>query len=111
MKKTYKIGGQTLVLKASLYTQVAYKAEFGRDMLGDLVRADDLLRSKDREKQADGRMIYLQALYILADEGSEEALPPFYDWLAGIGGADMADIIFTVTEMYLSTTNPDRKNG
>ncbi|MBR1724785.1 MAG: hypothetical protein IJ723_07200 [Ruminococcus sp.] len=111
MKKSYKIGNKTLILKASLYTQLAYKALFGRDLLGDLVRADELLKSESYEQRADGRVIYLQALYVLADEGSDETLPPFYDWLSEIDGADIADIIRTVTEMYLSTTKPDRKNG
>lgn len=110
MKKTYNLGNKTLTLKASLYTQIAYKAEFGHDMLGDLSRADGLLKSKDSDDNLDGRIIYLQALYVLAEEGSGE-LPPFADWLSEIEGADMPDIIKTVSDIYLSTLKPDRKNG
>jgi hypothetical protein len=79
-------------------------------MLGDLSRADGLLKSKDPDDNIDGRIIYLQALYVLAEEGSGE-LPPFVDWLSEIESADMPDIIKTVSDIYLSTLKPDRKNG
>lgn len=111
MKKIYTLNGKKLTLKASLYTQLAYKAQFGRDMLGDLVRAEKHIESGDYDKQLDGKIIFLQALYVLADEGSSEILPPFEDWLAEIDGADIGEIITTVTELYLSTTKADRKNG
>lgn len=111
MKKTYTIDNKEVILKASLYTQIAYKAYFGHDLLGDLVKADELLKEKDYESRTEGRIIYLQALYTLAEEGSGETLPPFTDWLKSINGIDSADLIKTVSELYLSTTKPDRKNG
>lgn len=110
MKKSYKIGNKTLVLKASLYTQIAYKAQFGHDMLGSLSEADKLLKSKDPDDNIEGRIIYLQALYVLAEEGSGE-LPPFADWLSEIDNANMYEVIRTVSDIFLSTLKPDRKNG
>lgn len=111
MKKTYTIDNKEVILKASLYTQIAYKAYFGHDLLGDLVKADDLLKKKSYESRTDGNIIYLQVLYVLTEEGSAEELPPFKEWLKNIGGIDYADLIKTVSELYLSTTKPDRKNG
>ena len=111
MKKTYMIDDKEVTLKASLYTQISYKAYFGHDLLGDLVKADELLKDKTFESRTEGNIIYLQVLYVLAEEGSSGELPPFEEWLKSISGIDSTDLIRTVSELYLSTTKPDRKNG
>lgn len=109
MTRKFLIGSEQYILKASLYTQISYKAHFGADLLADLVKADKLL-SGNLEDQHGGRIIYLQAFYVLALEGEGDMLP-FTDWLRSVDGADMPEIIKTVAELYASTTRADRKNG
>lgn len=118
MERMYTIGGEKLRLKASLYTAIAYKAAFGSELIGDLERAAKLVsgsakRGEDTEAKelyVSGAYLYLRALYIFACEGSAGELPLYDDWLKGIGGVDLADVISVVSELYSSTLKPDRKN-
>lgn len=109
MKISYKISDKTYILKASLYTQIAYKALFRHDLLTDLAKADDIFMNDNADERTDGYLIYLQALYVLADEGTG-GLPTFDEWLKSIDGIDMPDVIRTVAALYASTTRADRKN-
>jgi len=95
MRRTIKIGKTKLTLCASLYTHIAYRAEFGRELLRDLIDGDTVA--------------YLQALYVLACEGTGN-LPTFDEWVGTLGRIDIAGIITIVSELYAETAKVSKQN-
>lgn len=117
MKVSYEIGGRRLTLRANVHTWFVYKAEFGRELAEDMQRAIELdsLRGKEPDRVKSSAMygeecrLFLQILWTFADEGTE-GLGSFEDWLESVNGADMVSVVRTVTELYVSTVKPDKRN-
>lgn len=117
MRKLYEIGGRRVTLKSSVHTWFLYKGEFGRELSEDFERAIviDALRSKEADEIKKARLfgeeyrLWMGLLWTFAAEGTPR-LMPFEDWVKTIDGVDLAEIVKTVTELYLPTIKPDRKN-
>ena len=116
MRKYYEIGGRRVTLKSSVHTWFLYKGEFGRELSEDISRAIalDELRQKesDSEKCAvflgEEYRLWLSLLWAFAAEGTPD-MAPFGDWIQTVGGVDLADVVTTVSELYTSTLNHDRR--
>lgn len=115
MKRSYDIGGRTLTLRSNVHTWFAYKAQFGRELAEDLQKAMELdkLRTgaegaEEARLCAEEYRLFLQLFWAFADEGTPDMLP-FDRWLTTVSGADMPDIVLTVTELYVSTMKPDKR--
>lgn len=116
MRRSYDIGGRTVTLRANVHVWIAYKAQFGAELPEDIQRAAalDAERSKCTDQiQAAALLgqeyrLFLQILWAFASEGTE-GLPPFDRWVKTVGGVDIADIVRTVTDLYIRTMKPDRR--
>lgn len=116
MRKYYEIGGRRITLKSSVHTWFLFKGEFGRELSEVISRAIalDELRQKesDSEKHAaflgEEYRLWMSLLWAFAAEGTP-GLAPFGDWIQTVGGVDLADVVTTVSELYTSTLNPDRR--
>lgn len=118
MEKTLNIDGKAVPLRSSLYTHIAYKAQFCSDLLADLERANELYASfteeQDRVKSAELMVaynaIYFQILWVLVREASPD-VPTYEEWLKSVGGMDIGEVVKAVTDLIVSTMKADRKNG
>ena len=117
MRQYYEIGGRRVTLKSSVHTWFLYKGEFGRELSEDIegaISLDELRNSEtDGAKKAalfgEEYRLWLSLLWAFAAEGTPE-LDPFEDWIKTVSGADIADVVTVVTELYTSTLKPDRRN-
>lgn len=87
--KTIKIGEKEIGLKASPLALLYYKQAFGSDLVGDLVKMQDL--EKDPSKI--DSVIVLQVTWAMAKahEGLNQKFPDFVNWLADLEYFDMTD--------------------
>jgi hypothetical protein len=116
MRKYYEIGGRRITLKSSVHTWFLYKGEFGRELSEVISRAIALDELRQKESDSEKRAVFLgeeyrlwmSLLWAFAAEGTPD-LAPFGDWIQTVGGVDLADVVTTVSELYTSTLNPDRR--
>lgn len=116
MRKYYKIGDRRITLKSSVHTWFLYKGEFGRELSEDISRAiaiDELRQAEgDDVKRAvllgEEYRLWLSLMWAFAAEGTPK-IAPFDDWIKQVSGVDLADVVTTVSELYTSTLNPDRR--
>jgi hypothetical protein len=90
MMRTIKIGEQEIGLKATPLALLFYKQEFKTDLLGDLMKMQEL--EKDLSKM-DAVMI-LQLIWAMAkaNEGLGKKFPDFVTWVAGLESFDFTDV-------------------
>lgn len=118
MEKPLKINGRSVVLRSSLYTHIAYKSQFGEQLLADyqklLSLSDSIKDEQDKVKTArlmsERNILVLQILWTLIREGTPDTAT-FEEWLKDTESVDLPQIIAAETELILSTMTADRKNG
>ena len=111
MIKTIKLGGKEYQMKASAYTQFAYKNETGRSFLDDIskltqiqsINTDDVMESiKSLEPVIN---IVLDVSYIMINEATPNTFnnrEEFYKSIDSILGEDNMDSITDIITLALS---------
>lgn len=83
-----KIGGETVRVTASPVTLYIYKKEFGSDLVGDLMKMQEL--EHDLSKM-DGMVIIQMAWAMARTAVLPKSFPDFVSWLSGFEHLDFSD--------------------
>lgn len=85
MQKIIKIGEKEYSMKASAFTQFAYKNETGRSFLSDLKKLSELKGEDSDVDKLDNVMdLILQVSYVMIRESNESQVTNFESFLKGI---------------------------
>jgi hypothetical protein len=87
--RTIKIGEQEIGLKATPLALIFYKQAFGTDLVGDLVKMQDL--AKDPSKLDSVFLLQLTWAMAKAYEGVGKKFPDFMTWVADLESFDFTD--------------------
>jgi hypothetical protein len=87
--RTIKIGEKEIGLKATPLALLFYKQAFGTDLVGDLVKMQEL--KKDPSKF--DSILFLQVTWAMAKAyaGLKEKFPDFVNWLSELESFDLSD--------------------
>jgi hypothetical protein len=101
VEKTVKIDGKDVVLKASAYNLVLYRAEFGEDIFvakNDVFSA--LTGSQLNLEKIDGlgvaKMVWTMA------KTADESIPGFHAWIRTIDDLPVVDLLTDNLELFVS---------
>ena len=84
-----KIGEQTIGLRASPLALLFYKQEFGRDLVGDLMK----LLNVEEEPETFDSVLFLQIAWAMAkaEKGLNKQFPSFINWVSNLEYFDVSD--------------------
>lgn len=87
------IDGKEIRVRATPLALLYYKQEFGSDLLGDLVKMQNIEADMSRIDT----VALLQLIWAMAKADKPKGFPGFEKWLAGFESFDLAD-----TEMFVA---------
>jgi hypothetical protein len=87
--RTIQIGEKQIGLKATPLALVYYKQAFGSDLVGDLVKMQDI--AKDPSKIDSVFLLQVTWAMAKAYEGVDKKFPDFMNWIAGLESFDFTD--------------------
>lgn len=104
MEKTVKIDGKDVVLKATAYNLVVYRAEFGEDIFtakSDVFSALEgtTLNLRKIDGLGTAKMIWCMA------KTADEKLPGFIAWMKDIEDLPIIDLLSDNLELFISNMN------
>jgi hypothetical protein len=88
--RTIKIGEKEIGLKATPLALVYYKQAFGSDLVGDLVKMQDI--AKDPSKIDSVFLLQVTWAMAKAYEGVGKKFPDFMNWVADLESFDFTDV-------------------
>jgi hypothetical protein len=88
--RTVNIGGKDIGLKATPLALVYYKQAFGSDLVGDLVKMQDI--AKDPSKIDSVFLLQVTWAMAKAYEGVGKKFPDFMNWVADLESFDFTDV-------------------
>lgn len=101
MEKTVQIDGKDVVLKATAYNLVLYRAEFGQDLFQEKAKVFAAISGSQLTlSKIDGlgvaRMIWCMA------KTADESLPGFNQWMRSIEDLPVVDLLSDNIELFIS---------
>lgn len=93
-----KIGDKGIGVRATPLALLYYKQEFGSDLIGDLIKFQDLMADPSKLDS----VTFLQMTWAMAkaNEGVGKKFPDFYNWVAELDSFDITDddVLFAIIE-------------
>ena len=103
MEKIIKIGDRDIPVRSTAAALIRYKANFGRDALGDLFKLSENLPKDEAQIEIGENLdfdIFIRFLWVFA-KSADKTIPPLEDWLDGF---DILPIDF-ITEVLPQTVD------
>ncbi len=101
MEKTVKIDGKDVVLKASAYNLVLYRAEFGMDIFQAKADIFGALVGNRIELQKVDSLAVARMIWTMA-KTADESLPGFGAWMRSIEDLPVVDLLSDNIELFIS---------
>lgn len=105
MKKTIKIGDKDYFMKASAYTQFAYKNETGRSFLKDIQKLTEITKGEITEYDVIDELteLILKMSFVMIEEADPKQVQNYDEFLKNIDNLyDEKDWIYDVLELACS---------
>lgn len=106
MRKVITIGGKEYSMKASAYTQFAYKNETGRSFLQDIKKLTELTKNNEIALDVLDELsdLLLKMSYVMIEEADSKQVPSYDDFLKGI--ENLYDDNTWITEVVMLACSP-----
>lgn len=106
MKKTIKIGEKDYFMKASAYTQFAYKNETGRSFLKDIQKLTEITKEGEISLEAldEVNELMLKIAYVMVEEADSKQAANYEEFLKNID--NLYDNQDWITEVILLACSP-----
>jgi len=87
--KEINIGGKQIRVRATPLALLRYKQEFQTDLVGDMLKMNDI----EKEPSRIDSVVLMQIIWAMAkaDAGLGNTFPSFEKWLSGMNYFDMSD--------------------
>lgn len=107
MEKTIKIAGKEVKLKATASFGLKYKAQFGRDIMGDLMMVGTSSATGDYSN-FDSEAVY-QLTWCMA-KNADDDIPELAEWLDSFDYFPIIDVYSDIEDLLMATiTTPKSK--
>lgn len=101
MERTVKIDGKDVVLKATAYNLVIYRAEFGQDMFQAKANIFSALHGNQITLSKIDGLTVARMTWCMA-KTADESLPGFNQWMKGIEDLPIVDLLSDNIQLFVS---------
>ena len=119
MEKTLTIDGQQVSFKSTAATPLRYKAQFGSDFLGDIIKMYPMMNKFEKKKKKDEEISYEELQNINFDifynivwslaKTSDKSIPEPIEWLDRFEEFPLFDIFPELQEMLVRNLQTKKK--